>query len=144
MQPTTLAQSTGSDPVPGINTPRARGPEIQVTFAPGQGSNSSDVRPSVAAIPSGTIAVSWHRNPSQIQNRNIMVRFFDREGAPLSPSQGLVAAGATPTGVSHVAGSSAGQFVAVWEEISPSTLLTNVVAQRFNGSGQPTGFGLPS
>ena len=137
IQSTTLALSTGTDFVPGVNTARALGPEIQVASAPNQGSSPNDVAPSVAGIPSGTIAVTWFRNASS--SKDIRIRFFGGTGAPLSTAQGLVAAGSTPTGRAHVSGSSAGQFVAVWEEIDLATLITNVIAQRFNAAGQPAG-----
>ena len=135
---TTLAAFSGPDPVPGVNTPRARGAEVHVAFPPNtQGSAPNDFNPSVAAVPSGTIAVTWFHNASQ--NRNIMLRFFDQDGRALAAAQGLLSAGMVPSGKAHVSGSNAGQFVVAWDEIAPATGVTNVITQRFSAAGQPMG-----
>lgn len=101
---------------------------------------SSITRPSVATSPAGDFAIAWDGDPNSTDRDKIHIRLFDPNAEPKADPFVVSSASQGPQQWPQLAASDLGQFVVAWqaESDAPSTA-TDILARRFDRSGEPLG-----
>lgn len=106
------------------------------------GADVDRVEPAVAAQPDGDFAVAWSVFDARSSDSDVLVRGFDRAGAPLGPARRIRPDSVPVSEISpSLAPAPGGGFLAVWTDFDPGNPaeVFSIHSRRLDRTGLPLG-----